>query len=68
MVGNKAFYRFVDSKWALTEQPVRPVCGSERTAQFLNEPDTGKQSCLTNRIPVRIFDETNRILPVVRSN
>ena len=36
----KACYRFVHSKWAITE---------------LIEPDTGKQYCLTNRIPVRIF-------------
>ena len=55
LVRGKACYRFVHSKWALTEQPVGPVCGSKRTAKSLNEPDTGKQYCLTNRIPVRIF-------------
>jgi TPP-dependent pyruvate/acetoin dehydrogenase alpha subunit len=49
-LSTKACYRFVDSEWvehwALTKQPVRPVCGSERTAKFLVdsniEPDTGK--------------------------
>ena len=47
--------RHVTGSWALTEQPVGPVSGSNRTAKFLNKPgpDTGKQYCLTKRIPVR---------------